>query len=384
MKQIRTDDTGLDAQGVMRRANLRRALQLVFQHPGTQTRAGISRTTGLTAATASSLVAELIEHRFVIEGEQAASTGGKRATTLSIGDHLLVLAMVVHRTEVIATLVALDGAIIEQMRVEYVPERAAEVLEDIATRWAATHPDRMLVASVQLPGATDGRVVLESVQLGWSDMPLSEQLEAILDVPVLLVNDVDAEAIAEVASAPDQSGCRLFIHLGDGIGATAMLDGAVAPGPHARTGEIGHVQVVFGDAASECLCGLTGCLESASSMVAMLGDGFTEGMPEADARALAAAAVPERFAAGAVALARAIKLLSAMLDPIEVVLGGSAAVLGEQFLELLRQETAYEASGTVDVPVRFAHAQSDAHLGAAQFALMTVLGVRWNVATNGF
>ncbi|MGM7699903.1 ROK family protein [Microbacterium sp. A84] len=378
MKPTLTDDVGFDAQSMMRRANLRRALQLVFLDPGVQTRAGIARATGLTAATASSLVAELIESRYVIEGEQAASTGGKRATTLSVDDHLVVLTMVVHQTEVIATLVGLDGRVIEQSRTEYVPEQTVGVLASIATRWAASHGDRLLVASVQLPGATDGRVVLESVQLGWRDLPLAAQLESILDVPVLLINDVDAEAIAEATISPDQFGYRIFIHLGVGIGATTMLDGVIAPGPRSRAGEIGHVQVVFGDAAVECGCGLTGCLESASSMVAMLGEGFSEGMPEADARALAAAAAPERLAAGVVALARATKLISAMLDPAEVILGGSAAALGEPFLELLRRETAYAASGTSDMRVRFAHPQSEAHLGAAQYALTTVLGVRWN------
>lgn len=71
---------------------------------------------------------------------------------------------------------------------------------------------------------------------------------------------------------------------------------------------------------------------------------------------------------------------AAQLDPVETVLGGSAAVLGEPFLELLRRETAYDASGTIDVPVRFAHPQSAPHLGAAQYALTAVLGVRWGAS----
>lgn len=378
MKQMLTDDRGLDAQGTMRRVNLRRALQLVFQHPGTQTRAGIARATGLTAATASSLVAELIDGRFVVEGAQAASTGGKRATTLSIdNDHHLLLAIIVHRDEAMATLVSLDGVVVDQQRITFAPEQSADALAALAHEWAAPYGDRLLAVSVQLPGATDGRVVLESVQLGWRDEPLAERLEKILDAPVLLVNDVDAEAIAEAAVGPVRPGRQLFVHLGVGVGATMLLDGAIAPGPHARAGEIGHVQVVFGDAAVTCNCGLVGCLESASSIVAMLGDDFTEALPDADAAALAASAPSERLAAGAVALARAIKLLAAMLDPAEVVLGGSAAVLGEPFLALLRRETSYDASGTTDVPVRFSHPQPAPHLGAAQYALTAALGVRW-------
>lgn len=378
MPLMLTDESGLDAQAVIRRANLRRALQLVFQHPGAQTRAGIARATGLTAATASSLVAELIDGRVVAEGPQAASTGGKRATTLSIDGHLLLLAVIVHRTEALATLVGIDGAVIAQTRREYDAADCVEMLDNLATEWIVPYRDRLLAASIQLPAATDGRVVLESVQLGWRDLPLADRLEALLDVPVLLVNDVDAEAVAEAASAADQGGHRLFIHLGVGVGATAMFDGAVSPGSHARAGEIGHVQVVFGDGAVQCRCGLRGCLESAASVTAMLGEGFTEGMPDVDAQALVAAAPQERIAAGAEALARATKLLTAMLDPVEVVIGGSAAVLGAPFLSALRRETSYPASGTAGVAVRFARPQAAPYLGAAQHALHFALGVWWN------
>jgi predicted NBD/HSP70 family sugar kinase len=374
-------DDGLDTQASVRRANLRRALQLVFRSSGTQTRAGIARATGLTAATASSLVAELIESRLIVDGEQAASTGGKRATTLSVdASHHLILVLVIQPTSARIALVALDGAEIDIRRLAYTPETRDEALDAAIVDVAAEYGSRVIAAGVQLPGTTDGRSVLESVQLGWQDVPLADRFEALLGAPVLLVNDVDAEAIAEAGMEGSPAGYRLFIHLGGGVGAAITLDGDLAPGPRDRAGEIGHVQVEFGDAARECRCGRHGCLESSASLSALLGAEFTDAMDADAVAALAVTADDADLGAGARALARAIKLISALLDPTEVVIGGPATLLGDRFLALLQQETDYHASGTAAVPVRYADTRATESAGAAQAALTAVLGVRWSPA----
>jgi hypothetical protein len=257
-----THDDALDTQAAVRRANLRRALQLVFQASGSQTRAGIARATGLTAATASSLVAELIENRLIAEGEQAVSTGGKRATTLSIdAEHHLILVLVVQPTSAYLALVALDGSEVERRSISYTMQTRDRVLDETVAEVVAATGSRLLAVGVQVPGTTDGRTVLESVQLEWHEVPLAERFESIAGVPVLLVNDVDAEAIAEAGLDAASSGYRLFIHSGGGIGAAVTLDGELAPGPRDRAGEIGHVQVVFGEAARPCRCGRGGLHE---------------------------------------------------------------------------------------------------------------------------
>ncbi|MEX0159699.1 MULTISPECIES: ROK family protein [unclassified Microbacterium] len=374
-------DDALDTQASVRRANLRRALQLVFRNPGSETRAGIARATGLTAATASSLVAELIDLQLIVDGEQAASTGGKRATTLSIAaEHHVILVLVIRPTDARIALVALDGTEVETRRVAFSDESRDRMLDDAVSDVAAEYSGRLLVAGVQLPGTTDGRRVFESVQLGWTDVPLAERFEAVLGIPVLLVNDVDAEAIAEAAREDESSGYRLFIHIGTGIGAAVTLDGELAPGPRDRAGEIGHVQVEFGEEARTCRCGRQGCLESASSMTAMLGDDFDDAMDDEAIAALAAAADDERLAEGARALARTIKLIAAVLDAAEVVIGGPARALGDRFLPLVQADVDYTATGTTNVPVRYADSDASISTGVAQVALSSALGVRWSPA----
>lgn len=375
---LNSDDV-LDTQGSVRRANLRRALQLVFRGRGAQTRAGIARATGLTAATASSLVAELIDSRLVVEGAQAASTGGKRATTLSVdAAHHLILVMVIRPTDARLALLALDSAEIDVRTIAYSTESRDRMLDEAVQAIAADYGERLLVAAAQLPGTTDGRKVLESVQLGWSDVPLADRLETALGVPVLLVNDVDAEAIAEAVGEVRSTGYRLFVHIGVGIGAAVTIDGQLAPGPRDRAGEIGHVQVEFGEQARLCRCGRRGCLESASSMTAMLGEDFTDAMDEGEVTVLARAVDDVVIAEGARALARTVKLASALLDPTEVVVGGPVRALGERFLDLVREEADYLATGTTSVPVRYARGGTNPSIGAGQLALSSALGVQWS------
>lgn len=372
-------DDALDTQASVRRANLRRALQLVFRSPGTQTRAGIARSTGLTAATASSLVAELIESRLILDGEQAASTGGKRATTLSIdARHHVIVVMVIQPAYARLAVLALDGSEVSSDRLWFDAGAREQVLDEALAALRGHYGDRILIAAAQVPGATDGRTVLESVQLGWSGVPLAERIESTIGAPALLVNDVDAEAIAEVSVRGDVTGYRLFLHLGTGIGAAVTLDAELAPGPRDRAGEIGHVQVEFGAGAVRCRCGRLGCLESAASLTAMLGSEFSDSLDAHAVAALASATPVESLARGASALARVITLTSALLDPTEVVIGGPATALGERFLDLVRAETDYVATGTAYVPIRYADSRATAFTGASQLALTAALGVRWN------
>lgn len=374
-------DDALDTQAAVRRANLRRALQVVFSEPGAQTRAGIARATGLTAATASSLVAELIELRLVVEGEQAASTGGKRPTTLAIDTaHHVIVVMMIRPTDARIVLVALDGSEVESRRIGFTESTRDRMLESAVAGIAAEYADRALIAGVQLPGTTDGRHVFESVQLGWTDVPLADRFEKVLGAPVLLVNDVDAEAIAEAAREDESSGHRLFIHLGTGIGAAVTLDGELAPGPRDRAGEIGHVQVRFGEDARACRCGRRGCLESVASMTAMLGDGFDDAMDGEAIAALSDGADERLLTEGARALAHTVKLIAAVLDASEVVIGGPARALGERFLGLVQGEIDYSATGTANLTVRYADADAQVATGVAQVALSSALGVRWSPA----
>jgi predicted NBD/HSP70 family sugar kinase len=372
-----------ESQAAVRQENLQRVLQHVLRDAGAVTRASIARATGLTSATISSLIAELIELGFVAEGDHAASTGGKRATILEVdrATHAIV-AVVVRARSLRAGLLDLTGATVAETTRSFTRAPSVDDIVQSVRELASDAGRRLIAIGVQVPGTSDQGVVIESVQLDWSGMPVARLIEDALDVPVYVLNDADAEALAEAAVEREPVSERLLVHLGEGVGSALTVGGALVQGFSGRAGEIGHVRVVFEGTREFCRCGLSGCLESTASMTAMLGDAFHDELDEASVQLLATArGSGERIALGARALSRALRMLSAMLDPEEILIGGAAPALGGAFLAMVQDELEmYPAKGTRPVPIRYTNTGRFTFIGAAQFALRSELGVSWSAA----
>lgn len=375
------DDHGKATQAAVREKNLTTALQLVLSGNGTATRAGIARRTGLTSATVSSLLAGLIADGLVAEGELAESTGGKRATTLRVDTERQVLLSVLVQPGLIR------GAVLSMLgdelhRLSHRPAEPGSIddIRAVIRRLAATTDARVAAIGVQVPGIADGPLIRESVQLGWSDLDLVEALSGVVDSPIHLVNDADAEAIADTSADDGFGANRLFVSLSTGVGAAVMVDGAVVAGAAHRAGEIGHVPVLFGEDAPVCACGNRGCLEEVVSVTSLLGLPHGADLEAVDIAALAS--TPEarvRIASGARILARALLLVGAALDVPTVVLGGASAELGPEFIGHLRAEAARHPVRAA-MPLSFRYARSaldEPFRGAAQHALHSTFGVSW-------
>jgi predicted NBD/HSP70 family sugar kinase len=379
------EEHGKATQAAVRERNLTTALQLVLTGNGTATRASIARRTGLTSATVSSLLAGLIADGLVVEGELAESTGGKRATTLRIAarEHVL-LSLIVQPGLVRGAVVDLSGEEVATATQRPAVAGSVEDVRSVVRRLLAATSARIVAVGVQVPGIVDGPLVRESVQLGWTDVDLARELSGIVDAPIHLINDADAEAIADATGADgttDGFGAnQLFVSLSTGVGAAVILDGAVVAGASHRAGEIGHVPVLFGPDAPLCACGNRGCLEEIVSVTSLLGLPHGADLEALDLAALAAA--PEsrqRIAEGARVLARALLLVGAALDVPTIVLGGAAPRLGPEFIGHLRAEAArHPVKAAMPLSFRYARvAQDRPYRGAAQHALRCTLGVSW-------
>ncbi len=311
-------------------------------------------------------------------GRAGGEHGGKRATTLSIdAEHHLILVLVVQPTSAYLALVALDGSEVARRSVSYTTQTRDRVLDETVAEVVAAYGARLLAVGVQVPGTTDGRTVLESVQLEWHEVPLAERFETIAGVPVLLVNDVDAEAIAEAGLDAAPSGYRLFIHSGGGIGAAVTLDGELAPGPRDRAGRSGMCRWcsarprvrAAADAAAvwsrrprwdRCWGGVLGRAGRAGRPRPRLPCGS-----DADRRRRAGPGPCHQAHRGAARSDRGRHRRSRD--------GARSSVPGA----CPRRER-LSARGTADVPIRYADPRVAPSAGAAQAALTAVLGVRWS------
>ena len=112
-------------------------------------------------------------------------------------------------------------------------------------------------------------VVRNAVNLGWYDVPVRTLLEARYDLPVYVVNDSHAAALAEYTFGGERESDNLILlKVSQGIGAGIILGGRPFYGDGYGAGEIGHL-VVQAD-GSRCTCGNHGCLETIAGTRAIL------------------------------------------------------------------------------------------------------------------
>ena len=373
------------AQAHVRGGNRRDVLQLIIHGHGTATRAGIARATGLTSATISSIVAELVDLELVEHAGLADSTGGKPATSLRIrtsGRGLGVL--IVRKRWIRSAIVNLEGdVILELPRFSTEGVVSTRNVRDAVVKLAARTPLPLLAIAVDLPGALSDGVVVESIQLNFHDEHLAANLTEIAPCPVYLINDAKADALREYSLDPPDDQTLFSLSLGSGVGGAMILNGMLHTGPRSLAGELGHVRVDFSDDALLCPCGNRGCLERLASIPGLLGLDSHTAVDTDEPSALVLPSSPEdrrRTSRTAQILAQALITVCATVDVSTVVINGAAARLGPAFLAELQERcdalhpvgihrlVLRYATGGVTLPFR----------GGADHALRQALDVRWS------
>lgn len=268
----------------VRRHNLSLVLRLLAGQ-GPRSRAGVAAVTGLTRATVSSLVADLIDRGLVKEvGPESDQRVGRPATLLRL-DGSQVVTLGLELDVGFASLLANDlaGETVYQRRRplsgastafdDLVPILAKEVKRAID----AVEPEgrRVVGITVAVPGITDGErgVVVRAPNLGWRDVPLRARLIDLLgrDLPIGLDNEANLGALAEYrAGALAGTPHLVYLLAVNGVGAGIIIDGAVFRGASGAAGEVGHTTVQ--PRGLLCACGSNGCWETTIGLRALLYD----------------------------------------------------------------------------------------------------------------
>ena len=217
---------------------------------------------------------------------------------------------------------------------------------------AAASLPALLGVGVALPGPLDhSRGVLHRVTgfPEWDGFPLRDALARRLGVPVVVDKDTNAAALGLAVAG--ERGSFAYLHLGTGLGAGLVIDGAVHRGARTGAGEFGH-QVVQLD-GPPCGCGDRGCVEALCLAAVARGD-------------LAEAARVLGIAAGN---------LIALLDIDLVLLGGrTVATAPDAFLRGVAAVLDERARRAGEQPVPVRAAPGEVAEGAAQLVLGPLFG----------
>lgn len=348
-------DSGATNQS-LRAHNLSLALRHILANPGAINRAGIAAQTGISRATMSRLVDELIASSLVEESEDKLSTGqrGRPTSVLSpTSGKVIALGLQVNVSALGAYLVDLSGTVLAH---EYVsgdfsgadPTSTLRKLARIARRVlreGSSAGALFLGSSLALPGLFSADTLTIAPNLGWRNIPRKELLRPLHDLDVTLVaNEADLAAYAVAYPRPGvPEGPDSFIYVSGevGIGGGLIVNHQPLSGAHGWSGEIGHICVEPEGAI--CSCGARGCLETVAGLKTL---GHAAGLGDnASTREILQHAGHSSRAQDAMthaghALGQALSAVVNTVDISQVYLGGLVAEIAPYLLPSLHEELA--------------------------------------------
>ena len=297
----------------IRRQNRSILLSKLF-FDGPLSRLELSQLTGLSSATVSTVTAELIDDRLIVEAGQVESGGGRprvllrvdpaygyvvgvdvgeTGVTVELFDIALQrLASVVrpvasHRPDPLTVVVEIVGGIADVLarRAEVVAGNADPADDSDEPRLDGLRPvDAAHIVGVGIgvpgivaegvlaghasaapisPARAAGRTSLvHAPTIGWDGVALADMLaEAGVTAPIFVGNGAKTQARAEMWFGAARGARHAIVALvGSGVGAAVISDGVPYQGTTSSAGEWGHTTLVYG--GRQCRCGARGCLEA--------------------------------------------------------------------------------------------------------------------------
>ncbi len=266
-------------QEFIKKKNQLLVLDMVRKHRPVS-RAEIAKLIQMSPTSVGRIVNDLIEIGLVKETNQFSSGVGRKATMLDIDvQQILSVGVEVDRSIAQVGLVDLDGRIVAEQH--HVIERnagqpgiVAEKIADMIIGLAATQgiaASKFIGVGIGIPGIMDtiaGNVVF-SAQMGWTNEPFAKMVQAKINLPVVLDNDLKVKALGESSiDAMSNKGITALISIGSGVGSALVMDGKIYRGANNIAGEIGHSTI--DPNGKLCECGKRGCLQTYITDLAML------------------------------------------------------------------------------------------------------------------
>jgi glucokinase len=184
----------------------------------------------------------------------------------------------------------------------------------------------------------------------WNNLPLKEELEGVLGIPVSIENDANAAALGEQWRGAGRGiESMILLTLGTGVGGGIVLNSQIWQGADGMAGEIGHM-TLFPD-GRQCGCGNNGCLEmyaSARGIVQSYREAL-DGGGAAPAAELTSEQIYQAARDGEPVARRVMKDMGRMLgigianlinifNPQMIVLGGGVKDAWDLFIGATREE----------------------------------------------
>src|SRR6266576_3925484 len=235
-------------------------------------RAAIARETQLQRSTISAIVEDLTSEGLVEEVGEGESTGGRRPTMLRLRTkEAIAIGVSITPTRTTVATSDLAGRVVEQK--EFLTNTDShETLKqiiDLVQELTRRNNGSIEAVGVSLPGLVDPATgsAVYIPYFPWRDIPVSQVISTAVGLPVIIDNDANAVALAELwFGRPEVSDARDFILVlvAEGVGTGIVFDGQIYRGKRGAAGEFGHM-IIGTHAPVACSCGNYDCWEAFSS-----------------------------------------------------------------------------------------------------------------------
>lgn len=365
--------------GSVRAVNTARVLAMIREE-GPISRSEVIERSGLSKATVSGIVANLLERDSVRETGRSQPPRGRSRILLEFNSaSMTVIGVQISddRCQLVRT--DLNGTIVDRLDVPLdlsdvskVPAALARAIKRLAGRPGPT----VLGVGLGVPGLVDraGRHVIVALSHDWHEVDLAEELERGLGLPVTLANRAKVAALGHLVPATPRAERRTgdvlvagtgvrsepdlaYLYLGSGVVAGIVIGGRLHFGRDGTAGDLGHVTV--DPKGPRCVCGTRGCLQALVGSNAIVADAGVETWDALET------ALREREPAALKAVQRAgdrlglaLGHLVAAVSPTVIAVGGPTARLGAPLLEAI--ERAVRRCAPAAAPVEIIPADEDA------------------------
>ena len=228
---------------------------------------------GLSMPTVLQNVKELVQAGLVVETGKYESTGGRKASALSVvGDFKTAVGVDITANHISYVLIDLCGTILAKKRIKSAFENSPAYFESVAEHLerfldeSDAERDKILGVGVSLPGIMDkqNEMLVRSHVLKQDHMSL-RQFSQLISYPVSYENDANCALIAEMKYIDTD---MIYLSLSNSVGGAIYLGGQLCEGDHHRSAEFGHVIMKAG--GRECYCGKKGCVDAYCSAAVLL------------------------------------------------------------------------------------------------------------------
>ncbi|HDY7575070.1 TPA: ROK family protein, partial [Vibrio vulnificus] len=254
------------------------AVYRLIDQQGPISRIQVADVSQLAPASVTKITRQLLERGLIKEVAQQASTGGRRAISLTTEvKPFHSVAVRLGRDYVQFCLYDLGGTALAQDQHDFrytnqsdLQQGLTALLKDFISR-SQDKIDQLIAIGITLPGLVNPTtgVVEYMPNTDIDKLALGEIIREKFGIECFVGNDVRGMALAEHyfgASQDCQDSILVSVHRGTGAG--IIVNGQVFLGFNRNVGEIGHIQI--DPLGEQCQCGNFGCLETVAANPAII------------------------------------------------------------------------------------------------------------------